>query len=391
MAKNILIFADGTGNEGGLLPDESRTNVYKLYRATRNGPDSHVDPAKQIAFYVHGIGTPTPGQSSRWQKCKDMIEEMTGGGNTRRIIDGYAAVISVWRPGDRIYLFGFSRGAYTVRCLAHVLELFGIPTKEPGEESISLDPVHLRKVCAKAVRILYRFGLTVQDSPARANAVNEFRSAHGSQIGGPIGATPYFVGVWDTVAAIGWGRFVKNPYDLHLPKEMRFARHAMAIDEYRKDFARVPWGGTNLPVGHPGEPEPFEQIWFAGNHADIGGSYPENESRLSDISLQWMVDFITKELPADAQIEVDSDYLKLFPFTEGMMHDECMVGMGGTPVRWYPADRDVPNEAILHPTVYGRLAMAGVRNYSTYGKYRPAPLRNHNKAKQYFEKELLTK
>jgi hypothetical protein len=64
MAKNILLFADGTGNEGGLLPDESRTNVYKLYRATRNGPDLRIDPRRQVAFYLHGIGTPTPGQSS---------------------------------------------------------------------------------------------------------------------------------------------------------------------------------------------------------------------------------------------------------------------------------------------------------------------------------------
>src|SRR5437868_5350062 len=58
MGKNILIFADGTGNEGGLLPDESRTNVYKLFRATRPGPDTIVDPARQIAFYIPGIGTP---------------------------------------------------------------------------------------------------------------------------------------------------------------------------------------------------------------------------------------------------------------------------------------------------------------------------------------------
>jgi uncharacterized protein (DUF2235 family) len=65
MGKNILLFADGTGNVGGLLPDESRTNVYKLYRATRNGPDTTIDPRRQIAFYVHGIGTPTPGQSPR--------------------------------------------------------------------------------------------------------------------------------------------------------------------------------------------------------------------------------------------------------------------------------------------------------------------------------------
>ena len=77
MARNILIFADGTGNEGGLIPDESRTNVYKLYRATRTGPDSNIDPSRQIAFYIRGVGTPTaklglelcavPGKSSsRW-------------------------------------------------------------------------------------------------------------------------------------------------------------------------------------------------------------------------------------------------------------------------------------------------------------------------------------
>jgi hypothetical protein len=113
MAKNILVLADGTGNEGGLLPDESRTNVYKLYRATRNGPDLKIDPRKQIAFYLHGIGTPTPGLSSRWQRIREAIEQMIGGGLTGRIIDGYAAIVSVWQPGDRIYLFGFSRGAYT--------------------------------------------------------------------------------------------------------------------------------------------------------------------------------------------------------------------------------------------------------------------------------------
>ena len=111
MAKNILLFADGTGNEGGLLPDESRTNVYKLYRATRNGPDTSIDPRKQIAFYLHGIGTPTPGQSPR--KFKQPFEQMFGSGLSSRIIEGYAAIVSVWQPRDRIYLFGFSRGAYT--------------------------------------------------------------------------------------------------------------------------------------------------------------------------------------------------------------------------------------------------------------------------------------
>jgi hypothetical protein len=62
MGKNILIFADGTGNEGGLLPDESRTNVYKLFGATRVDPDSWIKPSEQLAFYVPGIGTPSPAE-----------------------------------------------------------------------------------------------------------------------------------------------------------------------------------------------------------------------------------------------------------------------------------------------------------------------------------------
>jgi uncharacterized protein (DUF2235 family) len=74
LAKNILVFADGTGNEGGLLPDESRTNVYKLYRATRTGPDSIVDPKKQLALYVPGIGTPTPGHDSGRDRQKQTLQ-----------------------------------------------------------------------------------------------------------------------------------------------------------------------------------------------------------------------------------------------------------------------------------------------------------------------------
>jgi uncharacterized protein (DUF2235 family) len=78
VTKNILIFADGTGNEGGLLPDESRTNVYKLYRAARTGPDSIVDPSKQLAFYVPGIGTPTPRHNNFLDRTMEAIRQMFG-------------------------------------------------------------------------------------------------------------------------------------------------------------------------------------------------------------------------------------------------------------------------------------------------------------------------
>jgi uncharacterized protein (DUF2235 family) len=85
MGRNILLFADGTGNEGGLLADESRTNVYKLFRATRSGSDSVVNPAEQIAFYVPGIGTPAIRHNSRWDRTKETVRQMFGIGLTQKI------------------------------------------------------------------------------------------------------------------------------------------------------------------------------------------------------------------------------------------------------------------------------------------------------------------
>src|SRR5439155_19842475 len=116
---------------------------------------------------IHGIGTPEPGKR---YKVKDCIHQMFGGGLTKRIVDGYAAIISAWRPGDRIYLFGFSRGAYVARCLAHVVELFAIPTQDGAKHEISLNPSSLRKICKEAVYSLYFCGYAKQDSPHRAKA-----------------------------------------------------------------------------------------------------------------------------------------------------------------------------------------------------------------------------
>ena len=90
------------------------------------------------------------------------------------------------------------------------------------------------------------------------------------------------------------------------------------------------------------EPEQFDQIWFAGNHADVGGSYPENELRLSDITLQWMVEFIAEKMPEANRVIVDKGLLRLYPSADGMMHDECMVGIGGTALHWSKSVRDVP-------------------------------------------------
>jgi uncharacterized protein (DUF2235 family) len=215
VGKNILVFADGTGNEGGLLPDESRTNVYKLFRATRVDPDSTIHPDEQLAFYIPGIGTPSPGHMSRWQRFKETLEQMVGMGLTKRIVDCYVAIIGVWQPGDRIYVFGFSRGAYTVRCLAHMLERIGIPTQDGAGKPINLEPGALRRLARSAVKILYRLGLPVTDTDRRDRLAEQFRKKHACHVGPEIGALPYFIGVWDTVAAIGWTRLFPRKYDMH--------------------------------------------------------------------------------------------------------------------------------------------------------------------------------
>jgi uncharacterized protein (DUF2235 family) len=266
------------------------------------------------------------------------------------------------------------------------LEIIGIPTTEDATgKPINLEPVALHSLAKSAVKILYKWGLPVTDRDRRNKRAAEFCQRHACRVGKEIGALPYFIGVWDTVAAIGWTRIFPTKYDMHFPEDVPFARHAMAIDEYRKAFPRVQWGGSGtVSEPKPGELPQFEQIWFAGNHADIGGSYPENESRLSDIALKWMADFIELELPTEGRVKVNRDRLHCFPSSAGMMHDQCKVGIDGTPLHWHPKDRDVPIEATLHHSVIERLELQSVRTFTGYEKYRPVPLRNHQDAKAYF-------
>ncbi len=397
MGKNILIFADGTGNEGGLLPDESRTNIYKLYRATRTGSESSIDPAKQVALYIPGVGTPGTTAPSLLKRLWKTLEQMVGGGLTAQIVDCYAAILNVWQPGDRIYLFGFSRGAYCVRCVAHVLEKVGIPTKT-DEKPISFEPKSLRTLAKAGVSCIYRFGLPRADWDQAEKDAADFVTTHHSSLGIATGAIPYAICIFDAVAAVGWLHFLtswlskklpflSHNYDMHFVSEIPFARHAMAIDEYRRDFERVPWGGSKTVSGGDSEGVTrFGQVWFAGNHSDIGGSYPEAESRLSDITLNWMKNFIANELPQAGRIEVDERLLRCFPSPDGMMHDELMVGHTKANIHfWAASERKVDPKGELHSTVVERFRLSSVRNFIGYGPYRPNSLRDHPDVSQYYQ------
>jgi uncharacterized protein (DUF2235 family) len=162
MGKNVVILSDGTGQAGGFRFDEDRSNVYKLYRATRCSPDSLIDPHEQVAFYDPGLGSQADGEHLlgrvlRWVHNK--VAQASGLGITRNIIDCYAALIQLWEPGDRILLIGFSRGAYTVRCLAGVIAKCGIPRHPAGhpDQPLKLDQGSTRSLAAHAVKHIYQF------------------------------------------------------------------------------------------------------------------------------------------------------------------------------------------------------------------------------------------
>jgi uncharacterized protein (DUF2235 family) len=182
MTKNVVIFSDGTGQVGGFRFDEDRSNIYKLYRATRCGPDSTIDPHEQVAFYDPGLGSQADGghlmgRLLRWLYNK--VAEASGFGLTRNIIDCYAALIQLWEPGDRIFLFGFSRGAYTVRSLAGVIAKCGIPRhprKQP-KQALKLDQDSTHSLASYAVKHIYQFTTSwnAQDATPRQKFLLEIR------------------------------------------------------------------------------------------------------------------------------------------------------------------------------------------------------------------------
>jgi hypothetical protein len=175
---------------------------------------------------------------------------------------------------------------------------------------------------------------------------------------------------WETIHLT---TFRQKSYDEHLDERVRYARHAISIDERRADFKRVPWGGA-LAVVDGATMDRFEQIWFAGNHADIGGGYPENESRLSDIALRWMIEAASDRLSEEGLL-LDRNVLELNSAADGMQHDETrnvLFRLAGK------SDRDPKPEAVLHRTVIERFNLPGVLQYDVIAPYRPEALRGHS-------------
>ncbi len=256
---NIVICADGTWNRPEEdLEKDFPTNVLKLSRAINPSANG----VKQHVFYDWGLGS----------YHNNLSAGATGRGIHKNILDGYRYIVQNYNTDDKIFLFGFSRGAYTVRALCGLINNCGI-LKRPDARLIS-----------EAWRI-YKNPLP-KNHPNGA-AANIFRNTHCH-----IPIKVHFVGVWDTVGALGipfsiMGLFEKHDefYDTKMGANVSIARHALAIDEQREDFEPTIW--------NPNSGVDLKQIWFAGVHSDIGGSYPPDKKtgiRTADTPLAWMLD-----------------------------------------------------------------------------------------------------
>jgi uncharacterized protein (DUF2235 family) len=131
MGKNIVVFSDGTGQDGGGRPEQRISNIYKMYRISSDHPDNAIDPSEQVAYAGLGTDIGATALAAPVRFVQKLLGSVRGAGIKRNIADCYEFVINHYRPGDRIFLFGFSRGAYTIRSLANLLMLCGIPTKTP--------------------------------------------------------------------------------------------------------------------------------------------------------------------------------------------------------------------------------------------------------------------
>jgi uncharacterized protein (DUF2235 family) len=259
MGRNVVVCCDGTANEFAT----DHTNVLKLFRVLDNDPD------RQVAFYHPGLGTmeAAAALTSTARQTTKLLGLAIGYGLEADVRDAYAFLMQQFRAGDTLYMFGFSRGAYTVRAVASLLHMYGLlPT---GNEP--LIPYAIRM--PNAVR-------GHEDGRAFVLA-EDFRSTFR---GYPC--TPHFIGVWDTVNSVGWFENpLKLPYSANNPG-IAIGRHAVAIDERRAFFRTNLWRPAPPPA--IGGPKDLKQVWFPGVHSDVGGGYPEAESGLSKFAFEWI-------------------------------------------------------------------------------------------------------
>ncbi len=279
--RDFVVCCDGTSN---ILGNQRDTNVVKLMRLCEKSE-------RQLVYYDPGVGSANTFPGVAWgERVKlrlQLLEGLVfGGGIYENIAEAYTFLIRHYRAGDRIWLFGFSRGAFTARAVSGIVNLFGIV--RPSAETLL--PTILRAYFADPDR-------RGAEGRYRDDIARDIREHFADDAG--RSARIHCIGVWDTVATVGGLRRRQISSDNTVEgKRFDHIRHALAEGEYRAAYE------PRLYRGVQGEPPQFVvrqvdgrarecwqpslvQCWFPGAHSDVGGSYAE--SGLSDLALRWMV------------------------------------------------------------------------------------------------------
>lgn len=289
MPKNIVLCCDGTDNQFS----GNHTNVIRTYKVAVRSP-------QQMTFYDCGVGTmPEPWDKGRLAKRWSMVEGLAfGSGFMQNIADAYRFLMNAYDPGDQVYLFGFSRGAFAARALAGMLYSVGL--LYPGTEN------------------LIRFAQNYWQQNHRNSSLSETKSA-GQLLCDEFKKTlarpcPIrFIGVWDTVSSVGFiNQWKIFPFTAHNP-EVICVRHAVSLDEKRCFFRQnLMFKDRTLPT------QDIKNVWFAGVHSDVGGGYPPEEAGLAKVTFEWMM----REAAAHG-LQIDVNALQYELNQVGAKPDKC--------------------------------------------------------------------
>lgn len=270
--RTLMLFLDGTGNMLGLNED---TNVVKLFRAVDKSPAT-----RQIAYYDPGVGSanefPAVGPlERRLRRAVQLVGLALGRGVFDNIAEAYRFLVDNYRDGDRICIFGFSRGAFTARAVGGMVNMYGL-----------VHPAGLAILPSMVRSYFSPEGVVNRAGRGRAAFARDV-AAHFS-----LGRRPliHFVGVWDTVESVGvdlFGRGLKISNNPTIA-EKRFVhvRHALALHETRNKYAPRNYTAPDFDAEERRH-RSFDERWFRGNHSDVGGSYEDDG--LSNITLNWML------------------------------------------------------------------------------------------------------
>ena len=312
MPKNIVICCDGT--RGQYEAEEKNTNIVRIFE--RLGPDS----PDQRCYYDPGVGTYSPERLTVRRLAERAAMSMFGVGVWVNVLEAYRYLMTHYEKDDRVYLFGYSRGAHTVRVLAGLLTSCGLLT----QGSTNLIPYMVRIYKGGESDIRERFKLSF------ARKCN-----------------PFFIGVFDTVASMGWAwrrRYYRNR---RLSPDIDNAYQALSVDESRGHFQPSIWDETNIPDG-----QTIEQVWFPGRHVDVGGQDPPGRG-ISDIPLEWMLrNAERKGLLLRANWETDLRPDPLAPFKSSLA--TMLWGWA------FPKKRTIEEKDKVHKSVIDRLSSNGL-------------------------------